>query len=176
MAAMGETTSGMLGEAMGFWQRPMDLHERRKLEASLFETDSAISATNDAASGSKAYRAAELAAASLSSVPRLIGKMFKGFIVDLPLAAAEGMRSVPQLYGDKVEELEPITDWRSGGVAAGKNILASTKGAADLWLQAKKGYEADGLEGLGKNIVKGVFGTAIKTGSGKDLSASRSEL
>lgn len=166
---MGETTAGMLNEAMGFWKRPLDLHERRALEAELNKQ----SHKNDADPSleipqSGLVHAAELVGSSLSSGPRFVGQMFKGFVVDVPLAVTEGLRSTPQLYGDKVEDLEPITDWKSGTVVAGKHFLAGSKSAAtNLWTHPKKGYEEQGLQGLGKGVAKGLFGTLTKTGSGE---------
>jgi hypothetical protein len=48
------------------------------------------------------------------------GSLMKGAVIDIPLAFAEGLRQAPRLYGDKVREQEAITDWKSGGVVAGK--------------------------------------------------------
>lgn len=44
----------------------------------------------------------------------------KGTLVNVPLALAEGFRNTPALYGDKVRDLGPVTDWKSGGVVAAK--------------------------------------------------------
>ena len=44
----------------------------------------------------------------------------KGTLVNMPLAFAEGFRNTPALYGEKVRDLGPVTDWKSGGVVAAK--------------------------------------------------------
>lgn len=41
-------------------------------------------------------------------------------MVDTTLALSEGLRSTPKLYGEKVKDHEPITDWQSGLKVAGK--------------------------------------------------------
>lgn len=48
---------------------------------------------------------------------------FKGGMVDVPLALAEGFRNVPRLWGEKVEDQEEITGWKSGATVAGKVSL-----------------------------------------------------
>ena len=45
---------------------------------------------------------------------------FKGGMVDIPLALAEGFRNTPRLWGEKVKEQRPITGWKSGSAVAGK--------------------------------------------------------
>lgn len=44
----------------------------------------------------------------------------KGTLVDMPLALAEGLRNTPALYGEKIRDHGPVTDWKSGGVVAAK--------------------------------------------------------
>lgn len=48
---------------------------------------------------------------------------FKGGMVDVPLALAEGFRNVPRLWGENVKEQEKITGWKSGATVAGKVSL-----------------------------------------------------
>ena len=67
-----------------------------------------------------AKRAAKAAGASAMSIPKLYGVLLKGFIVDSPLAITEGLRATPRLYGEKVEDHEPITGLASGLRVAGK--------------------------------------------------------
>ena len=45
---------------------------------------------------------------------------FKGGMVDVPLALAEGFRNTPRLWGQTVKEQEEITGWQSGAAVAGK--------------------------------------------------------
>ncbi|ETN41570.1 uncharacterized protein HMPREF1541_03506 [Cyphellophora europaea CBS 101466] len=167
MAAMGETTTGMLNEVMGFWKRPVDLHERRLAEAVLAQQTRPTNEreSKETARNSPAH-VAQMVGSSLSSAPRFMGQMLKGFVVDVPLAVTEGLRATPQLYGDKVEHLEPVNDWKSGSVVAGKHFVASSKSAAcDLWDQPEKGYAEEGMQSIGKGLVKGLVGSLTKTGS-----------
>lgn len=78
MAGMGETTMNMVQEINGFWKRPYDLQKKQ---------DAALEKRSGTA------HAAAMVGASLSSAPRFVGTMFKGFIVDLPNAATEGLRA-----------------------------------------------------------------------------------
>lgn len=48
------------------------------------------------------------------------GSVVKGTLVDVPLAFAEGLRNTPALYGEKIRDHGPVTDWKSGGVVAAK--------------------------------------------------------
>ena len=67
-----------------------------------------------------AKRVAKAAGASAMTIPKLYGVMLKGFVVDAPLAFAEGLRATPRLYGEQVKDHEPITDIVSGFKVAGK--------------------------------------------------------
>ena len=60
------------------------------------------------------------ALASARSIDHLAVKTFKGGMVDLPLALAEGFRNVPRLWGQTVVEQDEVTGWRSGAAVAGK--------------------------------------------------------
>ena len=62
----------------------------------------------------------EAAFASARSVDHLAAKSFKGGTVDIPLALADGFRNAPRLWGEKVEEQQEITGWKSGAAVAGK--------------------------------------------------------
>lgn len=105
IASMGETTMDMLLEVNGLWKRPYDLQKKQD-------------AAEEKRSGP--VHAAAMVGASLSAAPRFVASMFKGFVVDLPNAATEGLRVAPRLYGEHVPEQLPVTDWKSGGVVAGK--------------------------------------------------------
>ena len=48
------------------------------------------------------------------------GSLIKGATIDVPFALAEGLRHGPRMYGEKIRDHGPITDWRSGGIVAGR--------------------------------------------------------
>ena len=62
----------------------------------------------------------EAVLASVKSTNDLAVGTFKGGMVDVPLALAEGFRNTPRLWGENVKEQEEITGWKSGAAVAGK--------------------------------------------------------
>lgn len=64
--------------------------------------------------------AGAMALASAKSFGNLYTKGFKGLAVDIPLAATEGFRNVPALYGEQVRNNGTVTDWKSGAIVGGK--------------------------------------------------------
>lgn len=64
--------------------------------------------------------AGAMAMASAKSLGKLSGKGIKGLAVDVPLAAAEGFRNVPTMYGEQVRNHGNVTDWKSGAIVGGK--------------------------------------------------------
>ena len=103
-SAIGVYT-GMVSNATGIISKPIDEYKRSQKEGS--------SATN-------AQIAGNMALASAKSVGRVHSSLFKGTMVDMPLAVTEGLRATPKLYGESVPDHEPITDWKSGAKVAGK--------------------------------------------------------
>lgn len=62
----------------------------------------------------------EAALASVKSIDNLALGAFKGGMVDVPLALAEGFRNAPRLWGETIKEQDEITGWKSGTAVAGK--------------------------------------------------------
>uniref|UniRef100_A0A0D2Y1L5 Uncharacterized protein n=1 Tax=Fusarium oxysporum (strain Fo5176) TaxID=660025 RepID=A0A0D2Y1L5_FUSOF len=60
------------------------------------------------------------AVASGKALQGMTTAVVKGSLVDVPLALAEGLRNTPRLYGEKVQDHGPVTDWKSGGTVAAK--------------------------------------------------------
>lgn len=60
------------------------------------------------------------ALASAKSINNVVSGSFKGGMVEVPLAMAEGFRNVPRLWGESVAEQEEITGVGSGLKVAGK--------------------------------------------------------
>lgn len=86
--------------------------------ANNFETSSRSSQGSGHHKGVKT--AGAMAAASAKSLGNLYVKSVKGAVVDMPLATAEGLRSLPAMYGDNVHDNGTVTDWKSGAVVGGK--------------------------------------------------------
>ncbi|KAI0117994.1 glycosyltransferase family 1 protein [Hypoxylon sp. NC0597] len=106
-------------------------------------------------------------AGSASGVGGFFKHFFKGMYVDMPLAATEGFRSLPKLYGGEVREIGKITDWKSGATVGGKNFIDGVvDGVTDLIREPVKGSKEDGTLGAIKGIGKGSTNMVAKVSSG----------
>ncbi|KAK3293855.1 uncharacterized protein B0H64DRAFT_433147 [Chaetomium fimeti] len=104
--------------------------------------------------------------AGVSGVGGFFRSFGKGFYVDMPMAAADGFRSVPRLYGEAVPERPPITDWKSGALEGGRNLVGGISGGlADLVVQPRRGAKQGGATGAAVGFGKGLVGMASKTAS-----------
>jgi sterol 3beta-glucosyltransferase len=65
------------------------------------------------------------AVASGKALQGMTTAVVKGSLVDVPLALTEGLRNTPRLYGEKVQDHGPVTDWKSGGTVAAKVCIAT---------------------------------------------------
>lgn len=93
-----------------------------------------------------------------------LGKFFTAFskdmLIDMPLATAEGLRSMPRLWVDDVKEYYQVIDLQSGASVAGKTFVRSMY---DGWDCITKGREAEGVIGVVKGAGSLVCGTAGAT-------------
>ncbi|KAJ4288029.1 hypothetical protein N0V90_012045 [Kalmusia sp. IMI 367209] len=89
--------------------------------------------------------------------------MFQGFVVDIPLAAAEGFRAVPKLYGEEVQSHGEVTGAASGLSVAGKSFVHGfADGISDFVTKPIQGAKEEGALGFAKGAGKGVIGLASK--------------
>jgi len=51
---------------------------------------------------------------------KMVGVLPKAVLVDMPLGLSEGLRRMPALLGDEVRDNGRVTNWKTGGVVAGK--------------------------------------------------------
>lgn len=106
-------------------------------------------------------------AATAKGVGNFMGAYYKGMMVDIPLATTEGLRAIPRLYGEEVEE-HVVRDWKSGLAAGGKNFASGMGGGLSGFLTGPyKGAAKDGPLGVAKGFAKGVIGVSTKAPSGK---------
>ncbi|KFA78846.1 hypothetical protein S40288_09898 [Stachybotrys chartarum IBT 40288] len=61
-------------------------------------------------------------AGSAAGLGGLFKHPYKGMLLDVPLAATEGMLNATRLYNGEVYNPGTVTDWKSGGIVAGKNF------------------------------------------------------
>lgn len=133
-------------------------------DADSIDQQDSISLTSSKNQGWKT--AGAMAGASAKSAGNVLGDFFKGVIVDLPLAATNGFREAPKLYGEKVPEQRIITDYKSGAKAAGENFVSGMYGGlTDIFTLPYKGAKEEGVLGCGKGVAKGVGSMIFKTTS-----------
>jgi hypothetical protein len=91
----------------------------------------------------------------------------KGGLVDIPFALAEGLRNAPAMYGDKPRDFGPITDWKTGGIVAGKGLVFGLyDGISGLVMEPVKGAKKDGALGALKGFGRGIGGMYWKPNAG----------
>lgn len=94
-----------------------------------------------------------------SGVGSLLHNFAKGNLIDMPLAFAEGMRNAPRLYGGKVADHGPVTDWKSGLVVSGKNVGTGIgQGFSGMVHEPVRGAQQDGALGAVKGMGRGLLG------------------
>lgn len=107
-------------------------------------------------------------AGSASGVGGFFKYFFKGMYVDMPLAATEGLRSLPKLYGGEVREIGLITDFQSGAKVAGKNFVDGfVDGFTDLVREPMRGGREEGALGAIRGVGKGSTNMVAKVSSGE---------
>ncbi|KAL4782156.1 hypothetical protein BJX76DRAFT_349619 [Aspergillus varians] len=123
-------------------------------EAEAYRTTSGLQATGN------------MAAASAKGVGKFLGSYFKGVVVDIPLATAEGLRAVPGLYGEEVKERGTVKDWKSGFTVGCNNFShGMADGLSGIFTQPYKGAKEDGALGAVKGLAKGTIGVGAHVGS-----------
>lgn len=134
----------------------------RPASKSSLESTSARS-SKSAKSASKASGAASASAHSMGSA---VARATRGVFVDIPLAATEGMRAVPQLWGEDVARHEHVRDVRSGVCVAGRSFYGGITGAVKgVFLRTYEAKRREGAVGALKGLTQGSVGLVTKTGS-----------
>ncbi|KAH7020386.1 UDP-glucose,sterol transferase [Ilyonectria destructans] len=106
-------------------------------------------------------------AGSASGVGNFFKYYYKGALLDVPLAVTEGMRNAPRLYGGEVYEPGVVTDWKSGGIVAGKNFgHGIVEGVGGIVMEPIKGARKDGALGAAKGAGIGLLNMGTKLTSG----------
>ncbi|GME65229.1 putative sterol glucosyltransferase [Neofusicoccum parvum] len=110
--------------------------------------------------------ASAMALASATSLGRVLLTTARGALVDIPLAAAEGMRAVPRFYAP-VRDHGRVTNVRSGFAVAGRTLGHGVcEGVGDVFVETWRGKRAEGAVGVAKGLGKGVVSLGMKTGAG----------
>ncbi|KAG9703506.1 sterol glucosyltransferase, partial [Aureobasidium melanogenum] len=111
--------------------------------ASIHTTTSTKSRDKQSSAGGKA------ALASVKSVGWFAPKALKGIALDIPLAMAEGFKTMPRFYGDKVRDHGKVTGAGSGFAVGGKTFAYGLyDGISGLGVQPYKDYKKSGAVGI----------------------------
>ncbi|CAG8384820.1 unnamed protein product [Penicillium salamii] len=110
--------------------------------------------------------AKQMALASGISLAKFLGRSSRGLFVEIPLAATEGMRAIPRLYGDKLHANAPVQDWRSGMAVGWSGFTHGVyEGFTDIFVHTYRGKKKRGSLGVAEGLSKGLVSLAVKTGS-----------
>ncbi|GAQ44829.1 hypothetical protein AtubIFM55763_005507 [Aspergillus tubingensis] len=121
-----------------------------------------IGLTPEATGVQKQNKAGAMASASAKACGKLLTKYASGAVVNISLAAAEGFRVLPGLYGHKVHDYGQVMGWKTGTMAGAKSFASGIgEGMTDIFYQPYKGARDDGAEGFATGFLKGSFGTAL---------------
>lgn len=117
-------------------------------------------------SGNHMRTARLLFTVSAKSAGRLAFLPLKGLMIDIPLAAAEGMRALPRLYGDDGYEPGAVTNWKNGATIAAKSFTHGVQeGITDVFVKTYMGKKGQGARGVAKGIGEGLLSLTMKTGA-----------
>ncbi|KAI0382707.1 glycosyltransferase family 1 protein [Hypomontagnella monticulosa] len=117
----------------------------------------------EATSGPRS-RARVIAVASASSVAKTLARTTRGLVVDIPVAATEGMRAVPQLWGEQVRPHAHVSDWRSGlDVGSYLFYRGIYEAMTGIFVSTFREKKAQGSVGVAKGLSKGTLGLVTKT-------------
>ncbi|PYI11514.1 UDP-Glycosyltransferase/glycogen phosphorylase [Aspergillus sclerotiicarbonarius CBS 121057] len=130
------------------------------------DLDTTMTRANSDCSRSSLLTAGNMVGASLKGFGKFTGAYFKGVVVDLPHAAAEGFRQVPRLYGEEPKDYGTVRDWKTGATMGGRNFVdGMTDGFKGFFTEPVKGAREDGALGAVKGFAKGTIGLATKVPS-----------
>ncbi|KAJ6006146.1 hypothetical protein N7451_004090 [Penicillium sp. IBT 35674x] len=164
MAGMADATAGIIID-------PYKEYRRLRAIAERIPTDGAAPViteplNNLETNSNDCNYAKQMAIASAISFAKFLGRSSRGALVDLPLAAAEGMRAAPRFYGEDVQVNTPVHDWRSGMTVAWSVFTHGIyEGFTDIFVQTYRGKKKSGSLGVAEGLCKGLFSLAAKTGS-----------
>lgn len=168
LSAATSTGTNMLQSTGEMFYNPYKEFKKSRT-GKLSEADSSGSTPSVNRSNSDPFQtAANMAGATLQGFGKFSATYFRGVIVDIPHAAAEGFRRAPQLYGEKPKEYGNVHDWKSGAIVGGKNFVGGmTTGITGMIKHPIKGFIEEGREGAMKGLARGALGMATNMPSGE---------
>lgn len=110
--------------------------------------------------------AGSMTLASAKSAGKFFTAFTKGFLVEMPLATAEGFRNMPRLWGADVREYGAVSDWQSGGIVAGKILMQGvSNGFRDIVEHPVQGARTGGVLGAAKGVATGTASLLTSVGT-----------
>ncbi|KAF4453375.1 sterol glucosyltransferase [Fusarium albosuccineum] len=169
-SASMEVAASMADATAGIFVKPYEtIKERRSgSKVSLDSVPSQPRSQTEPAPTAESGTAKTAISTSTKSLGKLAVASTKGILVDIPVAVTDGLRAVPNLYGEDVRSRGHITGFRSGAVVAGKNfyhgIFEALTDIATYTYHGKREQEAIGAaKGLGKGVLSLVTKTTAAT-------------
>lgn len=112
-------------------------------------------------------RTKQVVKASAKNAGKFLFSPVKGIILDIPLAAVEGMWNLPRLQGDTGYQHTAVTDWKTGGSVAAKSFIHGIhEGMTDIFIKTYAGKKKEGAKGVAKGLSMGFVNLTMKTGAG----------
>lgn len=109
----------------------------------------------------------KVAAASAKSIGMFAPTAVKGAAADIPYAIAEGLRTMPRYYNDKVRDHGSVVDIQSGAIVAGKTFAwGLADGLSGIVTLPYAGAKKEGPIGAVKGFGKGIASLVTKSGAG----------
>ncbi|KAJ9246965.1 CAZyme family GT1 [Paecilomyces variotii] len=151
---------------VGIFRDPYREFKRHREKQNTATSDMDSNKTGASAGGEYSGYGKDMALASVISFGKFLGRTSRGALVDLPLAAVEGMRAVPRLYGENVRDNHKATDWKSGMRVAGSAFVHGLhEGVTDIFVYTYHGKREQGTIGVAKGLTKGLLSLTLKTGA-----------
>lgn len=109
----------------------------------------------------------KVATASAKSIGMFAPTAIKGAAADIPYAIAEGLRTMPVYYNDKVRDHGSVVDIQSGAIVAGKTFAwGLVDGLSGIVTLPHAGARKEGPIGAVKGFGKGIASLVTKSGAG----------
>ncbi|RSL56951.1 hypothetical protein CEP54_008512 [Fusarium duplospermum] len=165
-SASMEVAASMADATAGVFVKPYETikEHQTRTKTSLESGSSQARSQSDSASVSESGVARRAVGTSTKSLGKLAVTSAKGIFVDIPIAVTDGLRAVPNLYGEDVKPRDHITGFRSGAVVAGKNFYHGIfEALTDIAVYTYHGKRQENALGAAKGLGKGALSLVTKT-------------
>ncbi|OTA99236.1 glycosyltransferase family 1 protein [Hypoxylon sp. CI-4A] len=108
--------------------------------------------------------AATMALASAKGISKALTRTACGILVDIPVAATEGLRAVPELWGETTTPHAHVRDWRSGLEVGCTSFYQGINSATtSIFVRTYNAKRLEGSAGVAKGLSQGTIGFITKT-------------